>query len=193
MSTEGICYEWDQPPIMNPNEGGGAILLPAGDYTFQVTKVERSRYTPKPGAKTPASHKAVVHMEVYSEEYGVSRMTEDMILHSNHDWKLCQFFGSIGLRKHNGPLILAWPQVAGRRGILTLKVEKYTNKNNEEREVNRIERFIYEEDQVSNILQQTTPQQYAPPPVQYPADQQDYVSPQQQVPPVANETDDIPF
>lgn len=113
-------------------------LLPAGDYDFEVTKFERGRS--KGSDKLPASNMAILTIKL-SGNGNSTAVTENLVLHTKMEWKLSQFFCSIGQKKHGEPLRMNWSKVTGAKGRCKVKVESYTTDKGEKREINRIEKF----------------------------------------------------
>lgn len=96
-------------------DGEEFIVLEEGDYTFEVTKFERSTYTPGPKSTLPACNMAVVTLMVRTEA-GEAYVTEKMQLCEKMEWKLSAFFRSIGMKKHGEPLAMRWQDTIGRTG-----------------------------------------------------------------------------
>lgn len=74
------------------------VVLPAGDYPFIVTGFERGRHNGS--EKLSACNMAIVTLDVSDPVSGqTTTITENLPLHTKMEWKLCQFFTSVGLRK----------------------------------------------------------------------------------------------
>jgi hypothetical protein len=63
---------------------------------------------------------------------------------------LCQFFVSVGLRKHGDPLVLAWNQLVGRAGTLELG-----NRTHNEKVYNDVKKFLDPPEQSEAPAQET--------------------------------------
>ena len=72
------------------------IILPEGDYVFEVTELERARFPG--GPKIKACPKAKLTLEIDHDGTKAVCRT-DLILSRELEWKLCSFFRSIGMRK----------------------------------------------------------------------------------------------
>lgn len=118
------------------NDGNDFFLLDEGVYPFKVTKFERGRSTGK--GKLPACNMAILTIRIDDQ----TTITENLILHSKLEWKLCQFFASIGLRKHGEKMRMNWGKVPGATGRCKIIVEDYLDKNGDPRQKNSIEKFI---------------------------------------------------
>lgn len=118
-------------------DGGEFLLLDEGDYDFTVTAFERGRF---PGsAKIPACNKAVLTLTVQTPE-GEANTKYDLILWSSLEWKISEFFRSIGQKKSGEAFVPRWNEVVGSKGRAHFKPRKYL-KNGEERQVNDISKF----------------------------------------------------
>ena len=131
------AFDWED---VIENDGGEFVLLPEGNYPFTVEKFERGEF---PGSdKMPPCKKAVVTLTVDGGALGSTTINENLYLHSRNEWKLCEFFVSIGLRQRGEPLKMAWPQVPGRRGLCSLSVRQYKGNDGTERKINQIVHFL---------------------------------------------------
>jgi len=116
MSNDNnVAIGWDQERIENPNEGSDFVNLAPGKYAFRVTKFERGRFDGS--EKMCACPKAIIHLEIDGGELGPVSHKHNLYLNKKCEGLLCQFFVSVGLRKHGDPLVLAWNQLVGRSGL----------------------------------------------------------------------------
>ena len=126
--------EWDSA-ISNEDE---YIILPEGDYVFEVTDLERARFPG--GPKIKPCPKAKLTLEVaYDGTKAVCRT--DLILSRELEWKLCSFFRSIGMKEKGKKLVMDWSAVPGRRGKAHFKPRTYM-KDGQERTINDCVRFL---------------------------------------------------
>ena len=113
-------------------------VLPEGDYNFTVKKFERARHGGS--EKIPACNKAVLTVAIFNA--GASgEVQTNLFLHSKFEWKLCQFFTSIGQRKHGEAMRMNWGAVPGSTGVCHVGVRKWTGNDGKERESNEITEF----------------------------------------------------
>lgn len=127
-------YGWDDA-IEND---GTFEVLPEGDYDFRVVKFERGRH---PGSdKLPPCNKAILTIEV-SNGSKKSTIEHHLFLHSKCEGLLCEFFTSIGQRKHGERLVPRWNEVIGSTGTCKVYVDKWTGRNGQPMESNKIRRF----------------------------------------------------
>ena len=134
MSEIERSFDWDEE-ISKESE---FELVPAGDYDFEVVKFERSRS--KGSDRLPSSPMAVLTLRVSNGKESVN-VTDYLILHSKTEWKLSQFFRSIGQKKAGEAYRMNWSAVPGARGRCKVEVEKYTTDKGEERESNKIDKY----------------------------------------------------
>lgn len=121
------------------NESGGWVLLPEGEYDFVVEGFERGRHNGS--SKIPPCNKAILTLGINSPQ-GHASVTCNLFLYDRYEWKLCQFFTSIGARKHGERLRMNWNQVLGARGRCKVTVRPYTGNDGKERQANDIDRFL---------------------------------------------------
>ena len=129
------CLGWDD---VIEDDDKRPVILEAGDYTFTVRGCERGHF---PGsAKLPACNKATVTLEVKAHE-GTVIVRTDLFLHQSMEWKISDFFCSIGLKKRGEPLRMAWDKTPGRRGRAHFKVRTYTGRDGNEYQTNDVHHF----------------------------------------------------
>lgn len=134
MSDYEKELDWDEE-ISRESE---FVTLPEGDYDFEVVNFERSRS--KGSDRIPPSNMAVLELRITGDKDSTT-ITDYLVLHSKMEWKLSQFFRSIGLKKKGEPLRMNWNAVVGAKGRCKLIVEKYTNDKGEQRESNKIKQY----------------------------------------------------
>lgn len=114
-------------------------LLPDGEYDFTVKKFDRARHNGSD--KLPPCNKAVLTIEVTD---GTKKTTieHNLFLHQKTEGFLCEFFTSIGQRKHGEPLRMNWPAVVGAKGRCKVYVDKWTGRDGQPKETNKIKKFV---------------------------------------------------
>lgn len=145
------------------NDGGPFQVLPEGDYDFRVEKFERARHGGSD--KIPPCNKAILTLSVTNGESSGPVQT-NLFLYSKQEWKLCQFFTSIGQRRHGEAIRMNWGQVPGSTGRCHVGIRKWVGNDGKEREGNEITEF-YEPAEGSNLSAQrnqpsATPGGYTP-------------------------------
>ena len=127
-------------------EGSPFVLLPAGDYPFIVVNFERGIYE-KPTnyeSKVPANcPMAIVTIEVTAPDGQKTTLTEKLFLYKKMQWKINQFFTSIGAPKSaDGKVKMNWNMVLGSRGTAKIIINDYKDrKTGEDKQSNRIDTF----------------------------------------------------
>lgn len=128
-------FGWDD----EIKEESSFVLLPEGDYRFTIKKFEKGRYSG--GEKIPACPKAIVTFTVHSPDGSTSELTENYLLHKKMEWKLSEFFASIGLKKKGEPVRMIWtPELIGKQGVCKVIVHNY-KKDGEDKQTNRIDKL----------------------------------------------------
>ncbi|TLQ03944.1 DUF669 domain-containing protein [Marinilactibacillus psychrotolerans] len=136
--NNGGALGWDD----EISQESSYILLPEGEYDFVVEKMERGQFQPSPNSKiNEACPEAELTLKIQSPE-GEATVFERLILHSATEWKLSEFFISIGQKIKGQPFKPNWSQVPGSRGRAKIEINKYTNKQGQDRENNRVDSFL---------------------------------------------------
>lgn len=121
------------------NDGGESILLPEGEYHFQVLGYDRK------WSQNKQCPMARVKMRVVTDD-GTAVVYDTLLLHSDFEWKLCAFFRSTGLRKHGERVVMRWQQVPGQWGRFAIHHEEYTGRDNEKRVGHKVKHFLDRDD-----------------------------------------------
>ena len=134
MSNER-AFGWDDT-IENDSS---YVLLPEGEYDFVVEKFERGHHAGS--AKIPTCPKAILTLRVTGAA-GSTTVESHLFLHSNAEWKLCQFFTAIGQRKHGEKMKMDWNRVFGARGRCKIGVRNYVKDNGDKGQLNELLEFL---------------------------------------------------
>ena len=134
-NNNGRELGWDD---IIENDGEEFTILPEGDYTFTVTKVERGRS--KGSAKMPPCNMAIITMRVEGETGGAT-VTDNILLHTKTEWKISSFLRAIGVKKHGEPIKPNWLSYIGATGSCHVIVDKFTGTNGNEYESNKIDKY----------------------------------------------------
>lgn len=126
-------------------EGGDFTLLPAGAYEFVITKITRGRFNGSDNV--PACGEVKVEMKV-GNSTDTTTITERFFMLKKWEWKLSQFFLSIGLKKHDEPLKMRW-NIEGMKGKCKVYVDDYTRKDGSAGQSNKIKKFYAYDENVS--------------------------------------------
>lgn len=123
-------FEWDDEIEVDSQ----FVLLEPGDYDFTVTKFERGRS--KKGNK-----KAILTLLV-SDGNRKTTIRDDISMLKTAEWKISEFFRSVGLKKHGEKLKMRWNEVTGLTGRCSVSQREYENKNGNMVKTNDIERYL---------------------------------------------------
>lgn len=118
-------------------------LLPAGTYKFTVQSVERGRFAGS--EKMNACPSATMSLKVSGPDGAEGTVQDTLYLNSKAEWKLSQFFTSIGQKKKGETLRMNWNLVPGSSGELELTVNEYTAKDGSQKKNNRVGKYLPKE------------------------------------------------
>ena len=122
------------------NDSPDFVLLPEGEYDFEVTDFERSRYGG--GAKLPPCNMAILTVKIEAPE-GMTSIKHRLYLHTKTEGLLCSFFTAIGQRKHGERMQMDWSKVKGAHGRCKLGIHEWiSEKTGEKMQGNEIKRFL---------------------------------------------------
>lgn len=106
------------------------IVLPEGDYPFEVESFDRSRS--KGSDKLPPCNMAVLKIRVEGENEQSTVITHNIILNTKMEGMLSAFFAGIGQKKKDEKLKMNWNMVPGSTGTCKLGIKEYNgNQYNE--------------------------------------------------------------
>lgn len=115
-------------------------LLPAGTYDFVVDSMERGRFGGS--EKMAPCNMANLRLHVSDPTSGKSGSVFDTLyLNSKAEWRLSQFFTSIGQKKKGEPLRPNWTMVPGSSGKVEI-VDSYKDKTGNQKEGNKVKRYV---------------------------------------------------
>ena len=143
--AEGYEIGWDGPI---ENDSPDFVLLPDGDYDFEVIEFERARHAGSD--KLPPCNKAIVHIKIEGEE-GVSIIKHNLFLHSSTEGLLCAFFMGIGQRKKGEKVTMNWNKVVGSKGKCKVVIDNWIGKDDEKKKNNKITKF-YEPEEAAGYV-----------------------------------------
>lgn len=121
-------------------DGPDFILLPEGDYSFEVVGFERTRHNGS--EKLPACNKAILTIKLTSDDGEKSTtIKHNLFLHSKTEGMLCAFFTAIGQRKKGEKINMNWNLVIGSRGRCKVGIHNWKNDKGEINQSNQIKQF----------------------------------------------------
>lgn len=106
---------WDDPV----EKGEAYVLLEPGDYDFVIESFERGRF--EGSDKVPPCPRALLKVKVEAPE-GICIMNESLLLYDRMQWKLAEFFLSIGIEEKDGKVKPDWNLVPRATGRATIEV-----------------------------------------------------------------------
>lgn len=133
--------EWDDSI---KNDSPEFVILPEGDYDFEVESMERGRHNGSD--KLPPCHKAILSLRIMAEDGQETTIKHNLFLHKKCEGLLCAFFTAIGERKRGEEKPMNWSVVPGSRGRCKVKIRKWTSTNGNEMQSNEIARFYEPEE-----------------------------------------------
>ena len=137
MSEIGRELGWDD---VIENDGDEFVILPEGDYNFEITGIERGRHNGSD--KLPPCNMAVVKIKLTSPTTGQSTtLDHKLFLHSKTEGLLCAFFVGIGQRQRGEKLTMNWNAVVGSRGRCKVSTRNWTNDEGKVLTFNDIKKF----------------------------------------------------
>ena len=131
-------FGWDDPI----EKGAEFPVLPEGTATFEVLKIERAR---KEMGKLGTCNVALLTLLVTSDENGeTATFIENLPLHRKTQFKLFQFFSSIGMRQHgnDAPFVPNWGKVSGTTGSCKIGIREWKGKDGETHKSNEVVKYL---------------------------------------------------
>lgn len=135
MSLEGRELGWED---IIENDGPEFVILPEGDYDFEVVNFERARHNGS--EKLPPCNKAIVYIKIEAPQ-GTATIKHNLFLHTITEGMLCAFFTGIGQRKKGEKVTMNWNKVIGSKGRAKVIIRKWTNDEGRELQSNEIKKF----------------------------------------------------
>lgn len=131
--SDGRALDWDDTITVDD----AFTLIPKGEYNYNVLNWERASYAG--GTKIPACKKAIINLQILDDSGNeIGTVSENLFLHSKQEWKLSEFFRSIGQKKHGEQLVMNWNEVPGSHGRCEITVRKFTKNDGTEGESNNV-------------------------------------------------------
>lgn len=121
------------------------LLLPDGDYRFTVERFDRARHAGS--NKIPPCNKAIVYFRVFAANGNSVLITENLFLHTSMEWKLSEFFASIGMKRKGEKAQMNWNEVYGKSGVCHVKTRIYEKKDGNDGMSNQIDKLYPSYDQ----------------------------------------------
>lgn len=126
------------------NDGTDFVVLPEGDYDFEVLSMERARHNGSD--KLPPCNKAILSIRITAKNGDSTTVKHNLHLHSKCEWTLCAFFTAIGQRKHGEKISMNWNAVPGSRGRCKVGIHTWKSNNGNDMQNNEIVKFYEPEE-----------------------------------------------
>ena len=114
-------------------------LIPEGNYNARILWIEKGEF--HGSAKLSACPKAMITMILDTGETPTP-VTVSLLLHRRLEWKLKEFFRSVGRAKPGEAYVMCWDGLEGAKLRVHVGQRKYTDKFGEEHTFNEVDRFI---------------------------------------------------
>ena len=136
MSNEvdDSVIEWDG---VVENDGEQFAVLPDGDEVL-LTVMEVEKGHSKDGT---APQVKITFAAESLKGYGRTTIRDYIRMTRKSEWKLCELFTALGLRKHGDKLALRW-DLEGMTARATVLVDTYTGKDGDERKSNKVKKYL---------------------------------------------------
>lgn len=132
---KGKALDWGDDYV---EKGADYILLPEGEYDFVIESFERGWFDGSD--KAPACPRAELKVRVETPE-GICIMNESLLLYDRMQWKIAEFFLSIGAEKDaDGRVKVNWNSVP--RAFGRAFVEIRPDKNDPNKKYNHVKKFL---------------------------------------------------
>ena len=148
MANENLkTYDWDDE-ITNDGEYSGeeSVVLPEGNYDFEVIKTEKAWYDGS--SKIPACNMAKVFLRIDGGDQGKALCVENIYLLDKLEWKAAAFLRSIGLKKHGEDI--QWRKLVqcdGEKGRCEIYVDEYEGRDGKTHKSNKLKKFFDKEEE----------------------------------------------
>ncbi|MEG2533705.1 MAG: hypothetical protein RSB04_11900 [Gordonibacter sp.] len=140
--TDSEIYDWDSK-IGEEADEGGFVILPAGEYPFEVTGIERGRYDGNPQKGTKPCPRAIVSIRIHGGDLGSTTIKERINLNKRSAWKIKEFFVSIGLIDAAAKeFVPNWSGSVGCHGICMLKKYQFDGRDGDIVDANDVKKFL---------------------------------------------------
>ena len=143
MTQPEYAMDWDS--AIEHVEEKPFVVLPAGEYDFVITNVERKAYQPGSQSKIKdCKWKAEVSVKLTAQNGDSTTVKNNLYLHSKCMGMLCQFFVAVGQRQHGdtSPLKPNWEGSIGATGRAKVKIRNWTKDDGTPMQSNEIDRFL---------------------------------------------------
>ena len=139
----GEALDWDD----EVSDEGGFTLLPAGDYPFEVAKIDKEYF--EGSSKMAPCPRAAITLNILTAS-GWVPLVDRLLLNTKTAWRVARFFEGLGFAKEpnaEGKMVMHphWGEAVGRQGWCRIKVREYEAKG-EKRQANDVDAYLKPEE-----------------------------------------------
>ncbi len=131
---KGKAMKWEDNYA---EKGADYVLLPEGEYDFVIESFERGWFDGSD--KAPACPRAELKVKVETPE-GISVMNESILLYDRMQWKIAEFFLSIGAKEVEGRVDVNWNAVPRSTGRAIVEIRP--DRNDPSKKYNHVKKFL---------------------------------------------------
>lgn len=147
MYTSGHELGWND--TIQEDGGSPNVILPEGDYPFEVIDYEKTRS--RDTGKYPSCPMAKVHLEFDGADLGTSTVFTNFLLHTDFEWKISQFFVSIGQKRKGERISMNWDAARHAHGRAHLTIRTWVGNDGSQHQSNEVKYFLdYDEDKMKS-------------------------------------------
>lgn len=140
MANKDEALGWDSQIEDVPKEE--FQQLENGDYEFVVSSLEQDKW--KPDVKFVGGFPyARLKLAIMVNGEQVSTVTTNLTLSVKNQWRIREFFASIGMPVESGKAFAPkWNKVEGKKGMVTLEKDNFKGRNGDEIKSNKVKKFL---------------------------------------------------
>lgn len=132
-------FNFDTPIMAEERE---FVLLPEGEYPFQITDIEKRFYEPGPNSKLPPCPEVVATLTIDGGSLGSTKVKMRLFYHSSTQWRVSNLFVSVGLAKTGEQFTPNPDPLLGKTGRCHVKQRTYQKNDGTEGKVNDVDRCL---------------------------------------------------
>jgi len=153
------AFDWNSPlPDIQQTQ---SVLVPDGRYAFQVKSKNFTSWT---SGKLAGFPKCEITLTVWNETGAETEVKANLTLADSMIWMVRQFWRACGEHvRPNEPFCPPWSTILGRQGWLDLGHRSYKDKDNNEKTVNEIKKYLEPDGRPIPPLASQYQQQYQQP------------------------------
>lgn len=140
MSNKDQALGWDSVIEDVPKEE--KMQLEPGEYEFVVASLEQDKWKPEVKGVGGFPY-ARLTLAIMIDGEQVTEVTTNLTLSVKNQWRIREFFASIGMPIESGKAFAPkWNKVEGRKGIVKLDKDEFTGRNGEKIKTNKVKAFV---------------------------------------------------